>query len=236
MRALLIDTCGANASVALADTAIASPIVASATLPGRSAAEQLIATIRALTQQHNVPLNSLGAIGVVNGPGSFTGVRVGLSAAKGLCEALALPLIAVSRLAVLASLAPAQTEASFTLLDAGRKEFFLREYSLSNHATESLVTHDELTALYAATTSVSNKYEGLPSVLICEPSLALSLATMHPMLLREPTATDALPLIADRFAARHFDDVATLDANYLRRTDAEITAKLKQHALSTTSA
>ena len=47
-------------------------------------------------------LRELAAVVVVHGPGSFTGVRVGLSAAKGLCEAGGVPLIAVSRLALLA--------------------------------------------------------------------------------------------------------------------------------------
>ena len=41
----------------------------------------------------------------------------------------------------------------------------------------------------------------------------------------EPSAADALPLALDRIGAGDFDDAATLDANYLRRTDAEIFAK-----------
>ena len=102
MKILLIDTCGATGSLALADSA-RPPAVA--TLPGRSAAERLVPAIHSLAAQAGIALHSLDAVAVVHGPGSFTGVRVGLSAAKGLCHALNLPLVAISRLAVLASLA-----------------------------------------------------------------------------------------------------------------------------------
>ena len=67
-------------------------------------------------------LDRLRAIVVVHGPGSFTGVRVGLSAVKGLAEPAGIPVVAVSRLAVLAHKAGTQSAA----LDAHRHEVFLR--------------------------------------------------------------------------------------------------------------
>src|ERR1700712_3943639 len=103
MRLLLIDTCGATGTVALADTALSIPIAATEILPGRSASEQLIPVIRTLLEAQGWKVNELTAMVVVNGPGSFTGLRVGLSAAKGLSEASGVPLIAISRLAVLAA-------------------------------------------------------------------------------------------------------------------------------------
>src|ERR1039457_2601096 len=102
MKILLIDTCGEIGSVALADTGAGTAALTAATIAGRSASERLLPAIQELAAARNSPLQSLGAVAVVHGPGSFTGVRVGLSAAKGLCEALNLPLIAISRLAVLA--------------------------------------------------------------------------------------------------------------------------------------
>src|SRR5690348_14408428 len=95
---LVIDTCGEVGSVTLARQ---EPL-ATATLPGRTASEGLVATIRELVRGHDIRLPDLQAIAIVNGPGSFTGVRVGVSAAKGLCQAVGVPLIAISRLAVLA--------------------------------------------------------------------------------------------------------------------------------------
>ncbi len=61
------------------------------------------------------------------GPGSFTGIRAGLAAAKGLCEAAGLPLAAVSRLEVLAN--TAELADGYAALEAGRAEVYVREVS-----------------------------------------------------------------------------------------------------------
>src|SRR4051794_25168366 len=98
MKVLLIDTCGEMGSVALAEMTGAAPESTSAVLPGRSASERLIAAVRDLVSSAGASLGNLGAVAVVNGPGSFTGVRVGVSAAKGLCQALEIPVVAISRL------------------------------------------------------------------------------------------------------------------------------------------
>ena len=67
------------------------------------------------------------AIGVVVGPGSFTGVRVGLSAVKGLCDAGGVGMVAMSRLELVARAVPAVDGLiAVALLDAGRGEFYGR--------------------------------------------------------------------------------------------------------------
>src|ERR1700710_519296 len=103
MRVLLIHTAGSEGSVALADTGLAEAVVESGGLPGRSSSERLVPAVRRLMEGSGFRLQELAAVVVVHGPGSFTGVRVGLSAAKGLSEAGGVPLIAVSRLALLAA-------------------------------------------------------------------------------------------------------------------------------------
>jgi tRNA threonylcarbamoyladenosine biosynthesis protein TsaB len=221
MKILLIDTCGATGTVALADKAA---VLAAAILPGRTASERLVPTIRDLA---GLSLTSLDAIAVVHGPGSFTGVRVGLSAAKGLCHALQVPLVAISRLAVLAHLAqpPAGTRVH-ALLDAGRGEFYHGAYLDGVCLRESLLNRDQLLAAL--------NLESSPTVIACEPAVAASLGAPSklglggiatPRLLAEPTAADALSIALSRIHRQDFDDVATLDANYLRRTDAEIFTK-----------
>jgi tRNA threonylcarbamoyladenosine biosynthesis protein TsaB len=213
MKILIIDTGGAIGSVALADSECESAVVARVTLPGRSASERLVATIKELTGQPGLGLDALGAVAVVNGPGSFTGVRVGLSAAKGLCEALALPLIAISRLAVLAEMAKASRVVA--LLDAGRGEFYLGEYSGGVRVREALVDLERVLA--------SGKVA--ETVVTCEAAVAQAVAALAPRLVSEPSAENAWPLVLRRIQAGDFDDAATVDANYLRRTDAEIFAK-----------
>ena len=216
MKLLLIDTCGATGTIALADGAA---LIAHSSLPGRTASERLVPTIKDLVRRRQHPPGQRSAPSWSStGPGSFTGVRVGLSAAKGLCEALNLPLVAISRLAVLAHLADAPADTLVhALLDAGRGEFYSGLYRDGIRQRESLLTREELFAAHAA--------DPAQHVVTCEAPVAQSISTLSPKLLAEPTAADALPLALQRIQQQEFDDPATLDANYLRRTDAEIFAK-----------
>jgi tRNA threonylcarbamoyladenosine biosynthesis protein TsaB len=214
MRFLLIDTCGSEGSVALADTELAAVVVATEVMPGRTASERLIAAVRRVMEACEWRLGDLTAVVVVHGPGSFTGVRVGLSAAKGLSEAGGVPLIAVSRLALLA--AAGGDGVVHAVLDAGRGEFYYGEYQGHECLREALLTEEEVSAASAG---------GV--VVVCEAKVAEALAGLKPRMVAEPAAVDALPFAIERASAGDFDDGAVLDANYLRRTDAEIFAKPK---------
>ena len=67
-----------------------------------SHSEQLTVFIEQLLQQEGLKVSDLDAIAVSSGPGSYTGLRIGLSTAKGLCYASDVPLIAVSTLGAMA--------------------------------------------------------------------------------------------------------------------------------------
>src|SRR5579863_8249332 len=82
-----IDTCGPTGSVALGRrTGEAIEILEQIELEGRSYSATLVAAVGELLAHAGAQLSELEAIVAVNGPGSFTGVRVGLSAVKGLAE------------------------------------------------------------------------------------------------------------------------------------------------------
>jgi len=216
MKLLLIDTCGAQGSIALADISLDLPLVAQSRMPGRQASERLVAVVREAMAEAGWRLRELAAIAVVNGPGSFTGVRVGLSAAKGLGEAAGVPLIAISRLAVLAGAAGLNDTRVCSLLDAGRGEFYCGQCSEGEPLGEALLAREDTIAA-ALQAEV---------VVACEESVAKAISPeVRLRLVQEPGAADALPLAQNRLAAGSFDDPLTLDANYLRRTDAEIFAK-----------
>jgi tRNA threonylcarbamoyladenosine biosynthesis protein TsaB len=221
MRLLLIDTCGSEGSVALAEGEATPRVIASEVLPGRSASERLVPAIRELMEVVGWRLKELTAIGVVHGPGSFTGLRVGLSAAKGLSEAGQVPLVAISRLALLAA-AVGMAGKVCAVLDAGRSEFYCGVYDGTRRISESLLTAAEV-AVAADAADV---------LLACEPRVADALASLGPQLVEEPRAADALPLVVERMLADAFDDVAHIDANYLRRTDLEIFQKQAKQASS----
>lgn len=212
MKILLIDTCGAVGSVALADTVLGT-VVASEEMAGRTASERLVGVVRELAERAGVGLRELGAVVVMSGPGSFTGVRVGVSAAKGLCDALGVGLVAVSRLAVLAGMGSVSGRV-VAVLDAGRGEFYCGEYVDGVCEREALMTRDEVMGVWR---------EGV--VVVCEAAVAEAVVALGPRLVREPVAWDALGLAMRRIERGEFDDLATVDANYVRRTDTEIFAK-----------
>jgi tRNA threonylcarbamoyladenosine biosynthesis protein TsaB len=209
MKVLLINTAGGEGSVALADT----EVITAEVLPGRSSSERLVPVVRELMAERGWQLGELTAVVVVSGPGSFTGVRVGLSAAKGFVEAGGVPLIAVSRLALIAAAAGGDGPV-LAVLDAGRGEFYFGEYVGRRCVREALLSAEEVISAAAG---------GL--VVTCEAKVMESLGVLELRLVSEPLAGDALPFALERIAVGEFDDAASVDANYLRRTDLEIFAK-----------
>lgn len=208
---LAIDTCGPLGSVAIAALAGDEPeILAQTDIPGKTYSAQLIPSIQDFLAARNASIAEIVAIIVTNGPGSFTGVRIGLATAKGLAEAISIPIVAVSRLAVLAHLA--QTTAA--ALDASRHEFYFGDYS--GDPSESLLDRDRFLAEASRLG---------PQLAVCEPSVH----TLAPSatLVAAPSAADALRFALPRLRARDFDSPVTLDGNYLRRSDAEIFSKPK---------
>jgi tRNA threonylcarbamoyladenosine biosynthesis protein TsaB len=123
-RVLLIDTCGETAGVALFG---GQRVIAAEDLAQGRASAEIVSVVRRLLGQAGWRVQELCAVGVVRGPGSFTGIRAGLAVAKGLCEAAGVPLVAVSRLEVLADVASLRS--GFAVLDAGRGEVYVREVS-----------------------------------------------------------------------------------------------------------
>ncbi len=213
-----IDTCGPTGSVALARLVRDGvQLLGQIELEGRSYSSTLVTAVGELLTQAQVRMGLLDAIVAVRGPGSFTGVRLGLSAVKGLAEPGGIPVVAVSRLAVLARKAGVDAAA----LDAHRHELFLGlgEGGLGEggaQAREILAGRPELVAIEARPARVA----------VCDESAAALLLEAWPAteLVQPgaPTAADAIELAASKIKAGEFADLALLDGHYLRRSDAEI--------------
>ncbi len=120
---LNIETATKNCSVALAKegkTILCKEIAEE----GYSHAERLHVFIEKIIKEAGITFQDLSAIAVSQGPGSYTGLRIGVSAAKGLCFALDTPLIAVDTLQVLASQATVSDGLIVPMLDARRMEVY----------------------------------------------------------------------------------------------------------------
>jgi tRNA threonylcarbamoyladenosine biosynthesis protein TsaB len=209
---LAFDTCGDISTVALVDLEIGATTVTCVSqteLGGRAASAELMPAVDAMLQKAALDLTALRAFLVVNGPGSFTGIRVGLSTVKGLAHATGIPIVAISRLAVLASLW--ETQGDFlALLDAGRNEFYARRAD-----REWLASLEEIAAAAEA---------GVPLV-ITEDKIAERLAAWKPARVGPLDACAAARAALTRLRSGESDDLAALDANYLRRSDVELFAR-----------
>jgi tRNA threonylcarbamoyladenosine biosynthesis protein TsaB len=127
---LNIETATKNCSVALAKegkTILCKEIAEE----GYSHAERLHVFIEEIINEAGIGLNDLAAIAVSQGPGSYTGLRIGVSAAKGLCYALDIPLIAVDTLQTLASKAAVTDGLIIPMIDARRMEVYSAVFSAS---------------------------------------------------------------------------------------------------------
>jgi tRNA threonylcarbamoyladenosine biosynthesis protein TsaB len=217
---LSLDTCGNTASVALgvADQNEVR-IAATAELAVRTYSARLIPEIASLLESKFATLRDVEAIVVVKGPGSFTGIRVGLSTAKGLAEGAGIPVIAVSRLALLAN--ASGLPHVLAAVDAGRGEYYVGEYRNGKMLSEMLLNSEDTVAMA--------RQPGA-GVVVCDESRAddapagacSALAICGPVYVQPPDAAEALRFSLGRFRAGDFDDLETLDANYLRRSDAEV--------------
>lgn len=124
---LQIETATTNCSVALSKDGITIAIKEISN--GYSHAENLHVFIKELLDSNNLDYSDLAAIAVSKGPGSYTGLRIGVSAAKGLCFALGLPLIAIDTLEILARKVTESEGVIVPMLDARRMEAYTTVFS-----------------------------------------------------------------------------------------------------------
>ena len=199
-RVLVLDTCGERASLSLHK---GTALIGEAVLTERTASKSILQAVRNLLEAHDLSLPQLDGLGIVHGPGSFTGVRVGLALAKGLCEAANLRCAPVSRLATLAH--AAELRDGYALLAAGRGQVYVRMIGGDRAEAESMV---ELSTLLP---QLSSRVVAVAEAQVAEvlQGWVASLQTV------ELTARRAIDLVLDSLA-QGGADLATLDANYLR--------------------
>jgi tRNA threonylcarbamoyladenosine biosynthesis protein TsaB len=220
MLILAIDTSGPSGGITLAEADAGSfHVIESAAIAGGTFSAQLIPTLAALLKKHGYGVKDLGGFAAASGPGSFTGLRVGLSAIKGLAETLHQPIATVSVLEALASLAD-RTGTAAAAMDAGRKEIFLGLYEKSGgaliHQREQLLTQQDFLATLAAEQ---------PAVIITSDAAVADLASAaHSavQVVTRPGSEVIARIGAGKLLSGETVSVEALDANYLRRSDAEI--------------
>jgi tRNA threonylcarbamoyladenosine biosynthesis protein TsaB len=218
MLLLVIDTSGRDGYVALARAANCSDfveVIESAPLAGGTFSAQLVPQICALLNTHKFGRSDIDGFVVVSGPGSFTGLRIGLAAIKGLAEILAKPIAAVSLLEVLAAEGAREGKVAATM-DGGRGEVFAGSYEIDSGRmrilSEQLITREEfLESAHGSTVATAD--EALAN--------ALREAGMNVVVAEAPAAAAIARLGWRKLQAGETIAADVLDANYMRRWGVE---------------
>jgi tRNA threonylcarbamoyl adenosine modification protein YeaZ len=137
MFLLAIDTAGPDCSVALARSGSGLVVGKACERIGRGHAERLMPMIETTLQETGVAYADLDRIAVTTGPGSFTGVRVGIAAARGLALALDIPAVGVNSLEALALpiLKRRSVGTAAAAIDAKRGEVYALARDLASSCT-----------------------------------------------------------------------------------------------------
>lgn len=224
MLLLVADTSGKNGIVALARAQEESDsqevqLIESVPLAGGTFSALLVPQIAGLLDKHGFRKSDIGAFIVVSGPGSFTGLRVGLAAIKALAEVLRKPIVPVSLLEALA-IAGGRQGRVLAALDAGRGELYVGSYQVENGTArmidERVLPRNEFVSL--ARNSV---------VVTVDPSLASEVRSGGASVVDlEAVRSETIARLGhEKLRRGNVVSPEQLEANYLRRTDAEIFAK-----------
>jgi tRNA threonylcarbamoyladenosine biosynthesis protein TsaB len=195
-------------------------LIATSPVEGGTFSAQLIPQIARLLSANNLKKGDIDAFAAATGPGSFTGLRIGLTAVKGLAEILRKPIVAVSVLEACVLKAGIQYDDAkvFAALDAQRNEVYLGEYALSKGRVscidELLVTREEFVK------RVQGKVALTP-----DEELAKVARSADVLRIERPTSADIARIGLQKIARGEKVSVEELDANYIRRSDAEIFSK-----------
>ncbi|MGA7402920.1 MAG: tRNA (adenosine(37)-N6)-threonylcarbamoyltransferase complex dimerization subunit type 1 TsaB [Candidatus Sulfotelmatobacter sp.] len=226
MLLLAIDTSGRQGSIALARAGAATAdgddfeVIEIAPLTGGTFSAQLIPQIAELLSKNGFDKEAIRAFAVSSGPGSFTGLRIGLAAVKALAEVLNKPIAAVSLLEVCVFTSGAQGKI-MAALDAGRNDVYVGEYEVPSCVgqppKEHMLSRSEFLAQARGWKIVT------PDSVLAEAAreAGLSISTLPPV-----SAAEVARLGWRKIESGETVTAEQLEANYIRRTDAEMLERL----------
>lgn len=229
MRFIVVDTADARGSIAVLDEREVLAIEEHSSEEDYSG--WLLPAVRRLLAKSSLSLAQLDGYAVCAGPGSFTGLRVGLTTVKAWAEIYGKPIAALSRLEAL-TMSSLQPDATFVAayIDARRDQVFAALYARSGNGFEPLGEEAVISlpdfAVAVREKSASKAVRWVtpdPALLKFVPSWPALLASGHILQSTPPPFAPLLGALAGRkFRLGQTTDALSLDANYVRRSDAEM--------------
>jgi tRNA threonylcarbamoyladenosine biosynthesis protein TsaB len=209
---LNIETSTKNCSVSLAKdgkTVVTKEIADQ----GYSHAEKLHVFIEEILKESKVDFKDLNAVAVSKGPGSYTGLRIGVSAAKGICYALSIPLIALDTLQILAKQAKIESGIIVPMIDARRMEVYSAVF-------DKLYTRiADVKAEVLTEGSYAEIDENIYFIGDCQEKCKTVLTKDNFHFIEEiifPSADEMSLLSYERYLKNEFEDVAYFEPFYLK--------------------
>ena len=225
-----IETASLVSSVALIDS---DRLLAELTIETRKThSEQLVPHLEKLLQLAEIDKEKLTGIAVSNGPGSFTGLRIGLATAKAMSYGLKIPIVGVSTLLGMAYNIQAEEALLRPLMDAQKGNFYTGLYEIKKGKIwvleeENIRSAEEILDLAQADSRMMLLGEGVKMLReeITERKLIAQIALPH---LRMPRASSIAYGALERFEKEDYDSAMDLVPNYIRRSEAEELWEKKQ--------
>ena len=217
MLILGVDTSGKDGSIALVKFEQGSARTLEVVpLLGGTFSAQLVPQISELLSRHGLNKRDIDGFAVVSGPGSFTGLRVGLAVIKALAEVLQKPIAAVSLLEAVVRASEVQGDVVATL-DAGRSEVYAANIQISG--SQTTISHQQLLTLTEFVSANRSRQIVTSDAKIADFVREKSLRVMK---IDHPRANVVARLGFEKIQGGEVISPEALDANYIRRSDAEV--------------
>ena len=178
-----------------------------------SHAERLHVFIEEVMAEARLKWHNLNAVAVSKGPGSYTGLRIGVSSAKGLCYALGIPLISVDTLAILARQITPEEGSIQPMIDARRMEVFTQKFDRHHKAEGNAY------ALIVDETAFAGEKQKIhllgDGAIKCQAVLDGEHFVYYPEY-KYPSAKDMIGLSFEKYKKNDIEDVAYFEPFYLK--------------------
>ena len=223
MRILALDTATPSCSVAVTD---GESLLAELTVTSRkSHSRHVMILVRHAVEWSGIPLSDIDGFAVSIGPGTFTGLRIGIGSLKGMAAALKKPVVGVSSLKALAFQAAPATRLVCSLLDARKGEVYFGCYrhsadGLSAGSREGVSAPEDVCRMVDGPCTFAG-----PGALLYRDLIVQTLgkkALFAPAGHHTIRASSLARLAERRFACGATDDVSELVPVYIRKSDAEL--------------
>ncbi len=189
--------------------------------PGKEHLENLAPTIKDLTERVGISVRDVDGLAVATGPGSFSGIRIGIACVKGIAIALGKPVMGVCSLEIPAWQVVGEGRIGVTVIDARRGEVYLAGYRKIEGLTEQIVgprlVRADTVASFIAEMPAGTFIVGDVSL----DGLVGSIPNVQKEIVSTPSAAACGFIAHERFKRGHASELDSLAPVYVRRSDAE---------------